>query len=382
MLETSGKIYFVLTLRGDRGPVDREGVAALVCNGETLPTDQVRNAFGRSLGTVADVLAHRERGPNSDRTPGDVKLPRDAVRKPTSASFRLSAVIAMVVAVVVVLIVAVIVSLNAPHPRAPDVQPAQPIQAIQSGPTQQVPTQEHNPPPSVPAQPVVHVQPIRAAVVPPIVNANAHSQFVAKPEPLTTAPAGWFGYDIGGSSQGVGPDVFAGKWTIQGMGRLLWTTEPDICRLGATTLTGDGMITAHLLSVAPGYTGIAGVMLRDGARADGLRVLMCQAASSANYGLDVRVKLGAASNSAHATVGDRVLRWLRLMRRGTAVSAWLSDDGRAWRQYGATRIFPSFSGPLLAGIVIACAPKYSQVQATAVFSDVTVVPLEAEAPGK
>jgi len=49
--------YYIVTIRGERGPVDRAEMKDLVRDGEALLADQVRTATGRPIGTVAEVLA-------------------------------------------------------------------------------------------------------------------------------------------------------------------------------------------------------------------------------------------------------------------------------------------------------------------------------------
>jgi len=49
--------YYVVTIRGERGPVDRAELKDLVRDGDARLTDRVRTATGRSLGTVAEALA-------------------------------------------------------------------------------------------------------------------------------------------------------------------------------------------------------------------------------------------------------------------------------------------------------------------------------------
>lgn len=50
------KSFFILTTHGEVGPVDRDGLRELLREGRVQRGDQVRNAFGRMLGTVGDQL--------------------------------------------------------------------------------------------------------------------------------------------------------------------------------------------------------------------------------------------------------------------------------------------------------------------------------------
>lgn len=69
--------FYVLTLRGDLGPFDRSTLLERLHDGSVRPTDQVRNAFGRALGTVAEALELRQARPAtaSDRQAARTPLP-------------------------------------------------------------------------------------------------------------------------------------------------------------------------------------------------------------------------------------------------------------------------------------------------------------------
>ncbi len=376
--------YFVLTLRGDRGPLDRDGVNELVRSGEATPTDHVRNAFGRSLGTVADVLAGRERGPTSDRMRSTPGPQRSSVLTRPAPGIRVLTIIACVVIVAAVAVVATIAMRNAPRP--PDAPPTKSADNTHMTPLTQPP------PPSAPdtriQQPAPPVVPPRSTATPapsaPVAIApKVPTDPVAKPEPLPTAPEGWLGYNIGGGPAGSGPDIIGNTWTVCGSGRLSWTKDPDGCRFGATTLAGDGMITARVLSVEPTNEGYAGLMLRGDTRADGARVVLYQSsvALSTMSCLDYRAERGAHSialNRPFDAFGTSPHQWLRLMRRGTIVSAWISKDGSTWLEYGTMEKNTAFAGPVLVGIAAFNTPDTARPMATAVFSDVVVGPLPPE----
>ena len=58
--------YYILTIRGDVGPVDVDRMRELLSEGVIQPTDQVRTAFGKMLGSVSENLA---RGSGPQRSP-------------------------------------------------------------------------------------------------------------------------------------------------------------------------------------------------------------------------------------------------------------------------------------------------------------------------
>lgn len=59
MADAGARTYFVITVRGDRGPLDKGEVVELVRSGEIRLEDRVRNAFGRPLGTVSEITGMR-----------------------------------------------------------------------------------------------------------------------------------------------------------------------------------------------------------------------------------------------------------------------------------------------------------------------------------
>lgn len=74
MGDSEAKLYYVLTLKGQQGPLDKQGVKELVLAGGARGDDQVRNAFGRNLGTVRELCGpirhaggHRPESSVSDR---------------------------------------------------------------------------------------------------------------------------------------------------------------------------------------------------------------------------------------------------------------------------------------------------------------------------
>lgn len=141
MPDTNGVRYYVLTLRGERGPVDRKGMRELLQQGEIRLEDQVRNAFGRNLGTVRDVLASQPRSLPSGR--------QRAAPSSDEPSARRSPLVLILVAGAVVLGIVMIAAMASggaePVPPAPkaSVGAAEPVR-----PTPPVPSTSQ--PPSTP----------------------------------------------------------------------------------------------------------------------------------------------------------------------------------------------------------------------------------------
>jgi hypothetical protein len=92
MHDSPAKSYYIITLQGERGPFNRADLHEAVQLGEVHVGDQVRNAFGRQLGTVEQVL----NGPASDRAATAKTEPR-VVAQSTERPWLIPAIIAVVV---------------------------------------------------------------------------------------------------------------------------------------------------------------------------------------------------------------------------------------------------------------------------------------------
>ena len=83
--------YYIVTLRGERGPVDRAELKDLVRDGGALLGDQVRTATGRPVGTVAEILAQvrvKDTAELTAQVPEDEAppAPRGANRRPAAGN--------------------------------------------------------------------------------------------------------------------------------------------------------------------------------------------------------------------------------------------------------------------------------------------------------
>lgn len=105
--DSAAKSYYVITLKGDRGPYSRADLHEALRTGEVRGEDRARNAFGRPLGTVAQVL----NGPPSDRAAAaraSSPRPMPAVRPapPPPQAWKVPLLIALVAVALVALLMA------------------------------------------------------------------------------------------------------------------------------------------------------------------------------------------------------------------------------------------------------------------------------------
>ncbi len=348
MSDPAAKSFFVLTLRGDRGPFDRAGVRELFRKGEAQSEDQIRDIFGHPLGTVSSMLASWERETSSDRMQKD----RQQVRQSTGGSRQL--VLLAVVAVVTLSLVTMWSLLRRPETSSAAATIV-PVTPVTQAPPLQSPSATERAPVSVPTVPVA-TRPIQ----PPPSRAKT-----------TTAPitglSGWTCYDIGLPNMGSGPDIAAGIWTLRGVGKVIWN-DRDICRVAATTLIGDGMVSTRLMSLSAKGKGFAGIMLRLSTETDSAKVFFGQ---DKDHGVRVGCRYTPGRRIESVVLANEAYPlWLRLVRREREISAGMSHDGRTWISVGKSMTVPSFTGPLLAGVVVSNEDVTDPAVAT--FADVAV----------
>jgi regulation of enolase protein 1 (concanavalin A-like superfamily) len=196
------------------------------------------------------------------------------------------------------------------------------------------------------------------------------------------APAGWVHEDIGdpgaaGDSSATGTGA-ATVFTVTGSGADIQGSA-DQFQYAYMPLTGDGGITARILTQTPGDATWTktGVMLRE-SDAAGSRMatynFTSASGSEVGYRLDTDgswsgfVGDNGAGQGRHSILGAPL--WLRVQHKGTDFQELSSDDGKTWRLVDHTTIAMDVTKPILAGI---CVTSHSDGNlATATFDNVSV----------
>jgi hypothetical protein len=193
-------------------------------------------------------------------------------------------------------------------------------------------------------------------------------------DPPTALPAGWSSADIG-SPGSAGSAGFSGStWELIGGGSGI-TGASDQFRFAYQSLTGDGSITAQVLSVplgSPGnYSAQAAVMIRDGLGANAVNALVGLTPGSVNGAHFTRRAAGGASTSANATATTGVYPpyWVRLVRSGNSFTAFISRDAVTWTQLGTAQVI-SMNSTVDIGLAVT-ASNNNQLN-IATFSNVTL----------
>ncbi len=151
--------------------------------------------------------------------------------------------------------------------------------------------------------------------------------------PPSSLPSGWLDTDIGGPAAPGSATYASSTFTISGSGSDIWNAS-DKFHFVYTTMTGDGSITAKVVALdnADPWTK-TGVMMRNSLSADSAQASMFVSAAK---GLAFQRRTGTASAST-STAGSasKAPYWVRLVRIGNAITAYVSPTGDSWTLVGS-----------------------------------------------
>jgi len=149
----------------------------------------------------------------------------------------------------------------------------------------------------------------------------------------------------------------AGKVTLTGDGTDIWNNSDEFV-YAYKTLSGDGSITARVVSIGPGTNtwAKAGVMIRDSLNGGSTFANMVMTANSdgtAGNGASFQYRLAAdgACGNADSSAAVKPPYWVRIERKGNDISAFLSVDNKTWRTMGATQTIV-MSAPVYIGLCV------------------------------
>jgi hypothetical protein len=177
---------------------------------------------------------------------------------------------------------------------------------------------------------------------------------------------GWTSSDIGNTGK-VGSAVESGgSVTVKGAGADVWGTA-DALHLMWTPLTGDGDIVARVASLSgtQAWTKV-GVMMRTTKDAGAPQAFML---ISKSKGAAFQRRTVAGGISEHTSGGALTApRWVKLSRRGTTITGYVSSDGRSWSQVGSDTF--SIGDSLFVGLAVSS--HDATVLATGIFDNIAV----------
>jgi regulation of enolase protein 1 (concanavalin A-like superfamily) len=156
-----------------------------------------------------------------------------------------------------------------------------------------------------------------------------------------TLPAGWNTQDIGNTSPGAA-GATGNTFEVIGGGAGIGTGGNDAFRFAYTTLSGDGTITARVVSnplASPANNNAkAGVMFRNDLTTGSAEAFMAMTPGAVNGAVfQSRSTVGGATSTTNFT-GVWNPYWVRLTRAGNTFKAERSPDGVTWAQVGTTQM--------------------------------------------
>jgi regulation of enolase protein 1 (concanavalin A-like superfamily) len=179
-----------------------------------------------------------------------------------------------------------------------------------------------------------------------------------------TAP--WLSFDMGATRQPGAAAENAGATTLMSVGPGLGS-KSDQGRFVYRQFSGDGTLIAHLASLADTAPGAqAGITFRESLGTTARNVTLMVTNEQGAF-LRSRATVGAASTML-AKPDVTAPQWLKLVRRGAVVSAFVSPDGTTWTSVGKRSVAMAAKG-YVALFVGAADPTE---EATAVFDNISV----------
>jgi hypothetical protein len=180
---------------------------------------------------------------------------------------------------------------------------------------------------------------------------------------------GWASQDIGAVAAAGGSSQSGNAFKVRGSGADIFGTADEF-RYVYQDVTGDATITARVASI--GKTdkwAKAALMMRGGTAANAPYAAAVATPTPANhYRLQARTKKGGTTTSASGGSG-RVPGWLRVVRTGGKLTAYVSVDGAAWTKLGAAI---SITMPPTIAVGLAVTSHHDGSLATGLFEEVKI----------
>ena len=184
--------------------------------------------------------------------------------------------------------------------------------------------------------------------------------------PVTPPAATWQSQDVGATGVPGSASESGGTFTLQGSGADVWGTA-DAFHFVWQRVTGDRDIIARVTTIENVHAWVkAGVMIREGLTADSPHAFML-ASPGKGLAFQRRVATGGLSTNTSGGAGTAPA-WVKLERRGNAISAYRSDDGITWTFVGSDTF--AMAADVYVGVVVSSHDNTRL--ATATFDNVTV----------
>jgi regulation of enolase protein 1 (concanavalin A-like superfamily) len=200
----------------------------------------------------------------------------------------------------------------------------------------------------------------------PVTLASGRFTNVQVTTPAAGLPAGWSTQDVGSPALAGSASYANSVWTVRGAGSDIGGTA-DQLRFAYRQVSGDIDIIARVFTFRyPDEWSKAGVMIRSSLRRDSAHASLFTTASN---GLVFKRRPATGLSSLRTVAGSGgAPAWVKLERRGSAVTAFRSADGVSWRMVGSETL----SLPTTFYIGLAVTSRDTSARATGTFTNVSV----------
>jgi regulation of enolase protein 1 (concanavalin A-like superfamily) len=211
--------------------------------------------------------------------------------------------------------------------------------------------------------------PLVVSVAPSMNDSNPVMFWVAT-QPLT----GWLDLDVGQVGVAGSASYANGVFTVQASGQWIWSVA-DGMHFVFQPLSGDGEITARVVSLTGTTYAQAGVMIRETLSAASANAY---AAYQSNQNPPIkfffRSSTGASATAQTDNFNVALPYWVQVVRSGNTFSAYASPDGVNWVQIGSSQTITMAQSVYIG---LALSSDDNSALATATFDNVSVNGVEA-----
>jgi len=191
---------------------------------------------------------------------------------------------------------------------------------------------------------------------------------------VPTLPSVWSDGDIGSVGVTGSASYANGTFTVAGAGSGTMITSSDSFHFVYQPFSGDGSITARVLSVQGSSAAQAGIMIREALGTGANHVFLFDYSSS----ILATERTGTGTSSSYQSVGSATLpNWIKLTRSGNVFNMYGSSDGVNWIQLGTSQTVVMASSVYVG---LAVSNRNTASLATAAFDSVSVNSATAPAP--
>jgi regulation of enolase protein 1 (concanavalin A-like superfamily) len=184
----------------------------------------------------------------------------------------------------------------------------------------------------------------------------------------STLPGLWQDQDLGAVSTAGSASFSNGVFTVKASGQWIWSTA-DGMHFVYQALSGNGTIVARVLTAQGSTYPEAGVMIRETLTTGSSQAYTAyEPYPGPSIYFYNRPTTGASTSSQGSPVSV-LPYWVKLVRSGNTFSGYISADGAAWTQVGATQTI-TMAQNVYIGLAVSADDNTSL--ATATFDNVVI----------